>query len=291
MLAQPDYLATVSDEFLRVAIAYGRPGTTMSAWGTELGGPLRTHQVQELIAFLRIWQTRPAIKLDESPNKGDTGRGEAVFKRECAECHGATGKYLQLLNPELLEKASTGFLRYAIRKGRPPTPMPAYQAKLGARGIDDVVAYLKSIPARTRPAGARSSMSPPPIPLGPVPLNPRGPKPKDFVASPGMTPVAIVAREYDRKARMVILDARAPSDYVIQHVAGALSVPFYDPSPYLDKLPKNVWLVCYCGCPHAESGTLAAKLRAAGFEKVTVMDEGLWEWKDKAHPMMAGPKP
>ena len=106
-----------------------------------------------------------------------------------------------------------------------------------------------------------------------------------------MTPVAVVAREYDRKAKMVILDARAPSDYTTQHVAGAVSVPFYDPSPYLEKLPKNVWLVCYCGCPHAESGTLAAKLRAAGFEKVTVMDEGLWEWKDKGHPLKAGARP
>ncbi len=30
---------------------------------------------------------------------------------------------------------------------------------------------------------------------------------------------------------------------------------------------------------------------AAGFEKVTVMDEGLWEWKEKGYPMRAGTKP
>jgi cytochrome c oxidase cbb3-type subunit 3 len=291
MLAHQDYLASVSDEFLRVAISHGRPGTTMSAWGTELGGPLRANQVQMLIAFLRSWQNQPTIALDESPNIGTAARGEAIFKRECAECHGAKAKYLQLLNPELLEQATPGFLRQAIRKGRAPTKMPAYEAKLGARGVDDVIAYLKSLPPRTRPPGANAPVTPPPIPLGPVPLNPRGPEPKDFAVYPNMTPVAIVAREYRRKARMAILDARAPSDYAIEHVAGAVSVPFYDPSPYLEKLPKKAWIVCYCGCPHAESGTLAMKLKAAGFENVTVMDEGLWEWKEKGHPMKDGQKP
>jgi cytochrome c oxidase cbb3-type subunit 3/ubiquinol-cytochrome c reductase cytochrome c subunit len=292
MLAHPDFLASVSDEFLRVAIAHGRPGTTMSAWGTELGGPLRSDEVLAVIAFLRTWQKEPPITLDETPSTGTTSRGEAIFKRECAECHGAKGKYLRLLNPELLEHASPGFLRHAIRKGRAPTKMPAYEAKLGARGVDDVIAYLKSLPAQARPAVANGPpREPPPIPLGPVPLNPRGPEPKEFNAYPNLTSVAVVAREYQRKARMVILDARAPSDYAQEHIAGAVSVPFYDPSPYLEKLPKRAWLVCYCGCPHAESGTLAMKLKAAGFDNVTVLDEGLWEWKEKGHPMRAGVKP
>jgi cytochrome c oxidase cbb3-type subunit III len=291
MLAQQDFLASVSDEFLRVAISRGRPGTTMSAWGTELGGPLRSPEVLALIAFLRTWQKQPALELDESPGTGTASRGEAIWKRECAECHGPTGKYIRLLNSELLQNASRGFLRHAIRKGRPPAPMPAFEAKLGARGIEDVVAYLKTLPAQPRPAAANGPALPPPIPLGPVPLNPRGPEPKDFQAYPGMTPVAIVSREYQRKARMAILDARAPSDYAQEHIAGAVSVPFYDPTPYFAKLPKKAWIVCYCGCPHAESGALALKLKAAGFDKVTVMDEGLWEWKGKGHPMKAGTKP
>jgi cytochrome c oxidase cbb3-type subunit 3/ubiquinol-cytochrome c reductase cytochrome c subunit len=291
MLAQQDFLASVSDEFLRIAISRGRPGTTMSAWGTELGGPLRSPEVLALIAFMRTWQKQPALELDESPGTGTASRGEAIWKRECAECHGPNGKFIRLLNSELLQSASRGFLRNAIRKGRPPTPMLAFETKLGARGIEDVVAYLKTLPAQPRPAVANGPTMPPPIPLGPVPLNPRGPEPKEFQVYPSMTPVAVVAREYKRKARMAILDARAPSDYALDHVAGAVSVPFYDPSPYLAKLPKKAWIVCYCGCPHAESGALAMKLKAAGFEKVTVMDEGLWEWKEKGHPMKTGTKP
>ena len=90
---------------------------------------------------------------------------------------------------------------------------------------------------------------------------------------------------------MAILDARAPSDYMNQHIAGAVSVPFYDPSPYLDKLPRNSWLVCYCACPHAESGSLASKLVQAGFKKVTVLDEGLGAWTAKHYPVKNGQDP
>jgi cytochrome c oxidase cbb3-type subunit 3 len=291
MLAHPDFLASVSDEFLRIAIAHGRPGTTMSAWGTELGGPLHTDEVLAVIAFLRSWQKQPALALDDTLKPGDGARGLAIFKRECTECHGEKGKYLKLINPELIQSASPGFLRQAIRKGRVNTKMPGYEAKLGAQAIDDLITYLKNLPAAVKRANTNALIEPAPIALGPVPLNPRGPEPKDFVIYPAMTPVAVIAREYDRKARMAILDARAPTDYAVDHVAGAVSVPFYDPSPYLEKLPKKTWLVCYCGCPHAESGSLAMKLMAAGFEKVTVMDEGLWEWKEKGHPMRQGQKP
>jgi cytochrome c oxidase cbb3-type subunit 3/ubiquinol-cytochrome c reductase cytochrome c subunit len=129
------------------------------------------------------------------------------------------------------------------------------------------------------------------LPLGKVPLHPQGADPKGFHVYPKMTPVDTVAAQYARKARMVILDARAPTDYAQQHIAGAVSVPFYDPSPYLDALPKDAWLVCYCGCPHAASGQLARKLLDAGFTKVTVLDERLGDWQQKGHPVRSGESP
>ena len=70
-----------------------------------------------------------------------------------------------------------------------------------------------------------------------------------------------------------------------------MSVPFYDPNPYFDKLPKDAWLVCYCACPHAESGELATKLQAAGFQKVTILDEGIGTWKAKGNPVATGMEP
>ena len=284
-LAQPDYLASVTDKFLEVAIVEGRTGTQMSAWGMARGGPLSEPDVAALIAFIRSWQRQPPLSLDESPVRGNAQRGGQIFGRECAKCHGPTAPNLRLLNPELLAHASPGFLRHAIRKGRPPTIMPAYEKKLGDRGIEDVVAFLDSQPKTPRQA---APSQPAPIPLGKVPLHPKGPEPVGFEVFPKFTKVDIVAREYQRKAKLVLLDARPPPDYAREHIAGAVSVPFYDPSPYLDKLPKDAWMVAYCGCPHAESGALAQRLLAAGFTKVTVLDEGLWDWKQKGHPMRAG---
>jgi len=90
---------------------------------------------------------------------------------------------------------------------------------------------------------------------------------------------------------MAFLDARAPSDYAGEHIAGAVSVPFYDPAPYFAGLPKDAWLVCYCACPHAESGKLAGQLLAHGFTKVAVLDEGLRFWKANNYGTRSGPLP
>jgi cytochrome c oxidase cbb3-type subunit 3 len=124
-----------------------------------------------------------------------------------------------------------------------------------------------------------------------VPLHPKGPEPDGFRTEPATTPVDVVKGQWDRGARMGILDARAPSDYLGSHISGAVSVPFYDPDPYLASLPKDTWLVCYCGCPHAESGQLAHKLVSHGFKKVTVLDEGINVWRARGYPMGSGVDP
>lgn len=130
-----------------------------------------------------------------------------------------------------------------------------------------------------------------PIPLGMVVLHRAGPEPEGFQLYPELTPADVVKAQLDYGARMGILDARAPGDYAQEHIAGAVSVPFYDPNPYLAALPKDAWLVCYCACPHAESGQLAKKLQDAGFTKVTVLDEGFRYWKSKDYPTRSGLDP
>jgi len=291
-LAQPEFQASVSDEQLREAIKNGRNATTMSAWSKDRGGPLSPEDIEEVIKFLRTWRTGARAVLDERPPAGDLTRAETLFARECVSCHGARGvggPNVHIGNPQLLRAASNGFIRYAIKNGRPGTPMKAFSQTIGEEGIEDLTGLLRSWanPAPPPPAPA----PPPPIPLGPVPLNPRGPDAVGFKMTPETTSMEVIHAQLQRGARMALLDARAPSDYVNQHIAGAVSVPFYDPSPYLDKLPKNSWLVCYCACPHAESGSLAAKLVAAGFKKVTVLDEGLGAWAGKKYPVSSGEKP
>ena len=291
-LAHRDFLASVTDAFLRTAIANGRGGTTMSAWSKERGGPLGPDDIAATIAFLRTWDRREHHPLDERPSTGDASRGTVIFSRECVRCHGVRGMggpNINLGNPELLATASDGFLRHAIRGGRSATAMAGFAGTLGDGDIEDLVAALRSW--KTPVFVVKQPTRPPPLPLGPVPLNPKGPDPVGFRATPLLTPADVIKAQLDRGARMAILDARAPSDYMNEHIAGAVSVPFYDPEPYVDALPRNAWLVCYCGCPHAESGALAQKLVAKGFTKVTVLDEGLGVWRSRKYGIHTGQDP
>jgi cytochrome c oxidase cbb3-type subunit 3/ubiquinol-cytochrome c reductase cytochrome c subunit len=293
-IAHPDFLASVTDGFLRDAIVQGRAGTTMSAWGVENGGPLVRADVDAVLAYVRTWDKKPRAKLDERPVSGDTARGAETYGRTCAACHGArgtTGPSIRIGDPGLLGSASDGFLRYAILKGRSGTAMRSFADTLGESGVDDVVALLRSWQAKSQRVVHGPAARPPPLPLGPVPLNAKGPEPLGFRAQPATTPADVVKAQLDRHARMGILDARAPSDYAREHIAGAVSVPFYDPQPYVASLPKDAWLVCYCACPHAESGQLAHKLMEAGFTKVTVLDEGLGVWKARKYETHVGLDP
>jgi cytochrome c oxidase cbb3-type subunit 3 len=292
----PDFLTTVTDVYLRDVIKNGRRGSTMSAWAKVRGGPLEDADVDALIALLRSWQKLPAAELDNTPPHGDAGRGKALYTAECARCHGdhgTEGPNIHIGDMVLQAGLSNGFLRHAIAKGRPNTPMPGFETKIGAQGIEDVLAFLRTLPAEASKAAmlAPPPVIPPPLPLGPVPLNPKGAEPKNFKPYPETTGGDVVHAELLKKARMAFLDARAPSDYANEHIKGAVSVPFYDPDPYFAKLPKNAWLVCYCACPHAESGELAQKLMAHGFKKVTVLTEGLGYWKVKNYGTSTGPKP
>jgi mono/diheme cytochrome c family protein len=181
-LANPAFLASVTDGFLLAAIAEGRAGTPMSAWSVERGGPLAAKDIKALIAFLRTWYTGPRATLNEKLLAGDVTHGEAVFTAECVRCHGvrgAAGPNIRIGDHALLAAASNGFLRHAIAKGRPGTPMLAFERLLGKQGIDDVIAYLRSLDnPRAPPPPMAAPASAPPIPLGPVPLNPKGPEPQ-----------------------------------------------------------------------------------------------------------------
>lgn len=290
-LAHPDFLGTVSDEFLSFAIAVGRRGTTMSAWQSDHGGPLSPADVRDVIAHLRGWQKGPPTAQANSALAADIARGKQLFVEHCERCHGAKGPYVRVQGRQFLVHARAPFLRHAINKGRAGTEMAAFSETLGEQGVEDVVAYLRDLPSWPVPGEIPGSSAPPPLPLGQVPLNPRGAQPRGFQTFPDMTSVKVVARELKRGARMVVIDARAPSDYMATHIKGAVSVPFYDPSPYLEALPKDAWIVCYCGCPHAESGSLAKQLQQAGFPKVTVLDEGLGVWSEEKHPLATGREP
>jgi cytochrome c oxidase cbb3-type subunit 3/ubiquinol-cytochrome c reductase cytochrome c subunit len=288
-LANDDVLTLASDAFLEGAILRGRPGTTMSAWSASLGGPVGTSEAVALVSFLRTWQTKPlALADDRQVAKGDAARGAKLFASTCASCHGKEGqggKYNAVANPELLASASDGFLATTIERGREGTPMKGFGGKLSPEQISDLVAALRSW---QKPPDTVALLPPKPGGLKDVVIHPRGGSPK-FEATADFIPIDTVKKELDNGASMVILDARAPADYARMHVAGALSVPYYDAEKYAPQIPKDRWILTYCACPHAASVKLRDAMRKLGYTKVAVLDEGILAWRERGYPTRGGP--
>lgn len=289
-LAGQELLAHASTEFLHTAIMQGRPGSTMSAWARERGGPLTSEEADAVVAFIRTWQSVPPVALDTRPIVGDPVRGAPVYEAECRGCHGdrgEDGRYVQIGNPVFLASASDAYLRAAMDRGRSETPMPAFGERLASTTISDLVALIRSW---QRPVNGPETLPPGPGSLTGVVLNPGGPEP-DWDPKAEFVPVDSVKAAMDRGASFVLADARPASDYGGGHIAGAISVPFYKVEPYLPELPKDHFVVTYCACPHAESGAAAAILRARGFARVAILDEGFKVWRSRGYPVRSGGMP
>lgn len=285
-LFHDDFLAAASDDFLTQAVVRGRPGTPMSAWGSEYGGPMSDEDVAVLVAFLRGQQGAPQKKLHGGTVQGDPLAGRTVYDARCAACHGAEGQgvtAVSLNNPVFLETASDGYIRDAVVHGRAGTPMTAFGDLLGESAIDDLTALVRSWARDVGPAPAAAEAG------SPV-LNPGGPAPSFAPLRQGRyVPAAEVAAALEQGARMVLLDARPPSDWRALRIPGSIPAPFYDVDAVSETLPRDgTWIVCYCGCPHAASGQVMDALRAEGFENTAVLDEGVFVWEQLGHPTEGG---
>jgi cytochrome c oxidase cbb3-type subunit 3 len=291
-LVSPTFLESASDEFIARGIREGRPGTAMAAYGKVRGGPLDEDEIAAILTFLRDrGPARMPLPLSASPVVGDPARGDAVYEQHCRSCHGTRAERataVHLSNATLLASASDAFLRHAVVHGRPGTPMPAFSGVLSGQEIDDAVALLRSWARPVRPE--RKAPAEPP-PLGEVVINPGGKAPDFTLRADRYVPIADVKKALDEKRRIVIIDARAPSDWFTTHIPGSISVPYYSFSR-LDALPKDgTWITAYCACPHHASGAVVDELRKRGFKNTAILDEGILEWKRRGYPVGSVPLP
>jgi cytochrome c oxidase cbb3-type subunit III len=319
-LVSSTFLESASDSFLRRSIVFGRPGTSMAAYGKSRGGPLDGPAVERLVAFLR--EPAPPSKPLPPMVGGDAAAGAVIYARTCFVCHGdakTRGEAVSLANPQLLASASDAFLRYAVASGRPGTKMEPFAGKLADAELDSVVRYVRTLgdggpapvellpeptgkePLVLNPAGKspsfrlRADACPPPAPGQPS-MEPRrdsaalpvgGPRPSTCKPDPRFVSVDQVAKAFAAKQRMVIIDARPPSDWRRVHLAGAVSIPYHD-LKRLDELPKDgTWIIAYCACPHHLSGIVVDELRKRGFAHAVVLDEGINEWHRRDLPVIA----
>ncbi len=142
-LNHADTLATVSDHFLYNIISNGRPNTKMQAWSVE--GGLTDDEVTLLVDHIRNWDVPLPDLASVSAKTGDVRVGGALYRANCAACHGYSGEGgigNTLNSPTFLAVASDAFLRDTIVHGRPDTAMPAWRGFDG-RELSDILAYIR----------------------------------------------------------------------------------------------------------------------------------------------------
>lgn len=83
-----------------------------------------------------------------------------------------------------------------------------------------------------------------------------------------------------------LLDTRAYEEYEISHIRKSRWVGYDEFELRLVKdVPKNAHIVCYCSVGY-RSEKIAEKLVAAGFQNVYNLYGGLFEWVNRAYPVV-----
>jgi mono/diheme cytochrome c family protein len=142
--------AAATREYFQTNIENGRPGTQMPPWGAHAGG-LMPEEVTSVIEYLRNGAPAPS-SLPALALHGDDAHGLNLYLRNCAGCHGMSGRggiAPEIGNPVFQSAATDDLILRTIRFGRVGTPMPAFQRADGAvfsdQDLADILAYLRSL--------------------------------------------------------------------------------------------------------------------------------------------------
>lgn len=153
-VANPDFLALASDEFLSATITRGRPGRRMPAWGGSEGG-LRPEEIATLVGWLRQW-TGVQAEPDPRPPRwvaGNVADGERLWRAACSGCHGARGEGGEgpaLALPAFLTVATDTYLTETIARGRRGTTMEGFarpsttRRALSGDEVQSIVTFIRS---------------------------------------------------------------------------------------------------------------------------------------------------
>jgi rhodanese-related sulfurtransferase len=130
-------------------------------------------------------------------------------------------------------------------------------------------------------------------------VSPRGipyiPPPKPPVDPSEFIPLTEAFQTWSRGAA-VFLDARAPADYQVGHIANAFNLPaeaFHEHWPQVAPyLTTESSIVCYCDGMECDlSHHLADQLREAGYTNVHVLQNGWTAWSQAGYPTSTGTQP
>jgi cytochrome c oxidase cbb3-type subunit III len=150
-LNNQQFLNSVSDQDLFNYVKYGREGTLMPDYQF-----LTDEQLDQLVAFMRNWQTET---IDfEVPEKidGDIVNGEKIYGLYCLSCHGIEGigkkkMGTALTNQQYLKYTTDQQIWVGTAYGRKSTRMAASLKgldgvrQLSKQEITDVITYIRSL--------------------------------------------------------------------------------------------------------------------------------------------------
>lgn len=289
-LRSESLLRTAFPQLLFESIAYGRVNSAMDGYHTMVGGPLSEGDIALLIRWLVQIENVAPINISQQPIQGSAKKGEKIYAKHCASCHGKDGEGVSApaLGDQLfLSVAEDEYIKYAIVKGRDGTPMPSFAETLSGKQINNVVAYLRSQASGWSP-------EPPKLARWPDPseyiMNPEGEAPKFTLRQGRYIPAAEIVKALENKNRFILLDTRPGSAWQRLHIPGAVPMPYYrDKLKVAENLPNDdTWIVAYCACPHAASDSVINYLRSLGYPNTGVLDEGILRWIEMGLPVTAG---
>ncbi|MEE8342205.1 MAG: c-type cytochrome [Gammaproteobacteria bacterium] len=157
-LTNKEFLSIASDKFIMGTIRDGRTGTGMPPFA-HLG----RQKIKAIVTYLRSYAKLPdrSVSVDaQKTSQGDPRLGKLWFDQICSTCHGvkgdgyvAGGTGTAIGKIGFLSSATDGFIRTTVKEGRSNTRMLGFQgadglADMTDQEIDDVIAYLRSLPNR-----------------------------------------------------------------------------------------------------------------------------------------------
>lgn len=157
-LSLPSFIDSVSDNYLRKTIRYGRPGRVMPSFNN-----LSDDEIFTVVKYMRTWTGNKGKVYSKKHIKGNAKAGKKLFNQYCIACHntGGTGGVgtgvtfsrprdaaiiaPSLNNPGFLSSAEDQFIKDTLMNGRAGTPMMSYKAHgLSEKDINNLVKYIRN---------------------------------------------------------------------------------------------------------------------------------------------------
>lgn len=157
------FLSTFTNQDIINMIENGRVAAMMPAYHE-----LKEEEKEDIVSFIRSWQTKPLTFDAPSNIEGNANRGKTLYTSNCMTCHGETGSGFAtaaaaIANPDTLKQLSNKQIWLTIAYGREGTRMgPSLKGQNGVKqlekqDISDIVMYIRNElanqynPSETRP--------------------------------------------------------------------------------------------------------------------------------------------